>query len=235
MAFVYQQQIGTFAVLDSTAAQVITVGVAGVPAGSLIVIHGTSSSDPGAVGFSDSKGNTWTNRREANDPIDANVTAIGTCVVTTPLVNGDTITITFNGTFSWKTGQAHEFRADDPIIFVASAQGASSFPHTTMPAGTLTSVAGDLLVSGARRLGGCGADLHSVLGLHLAGLARCGRVDRLRGVRPRRGPGSVSPSPTKTNDAQNAGVAIQLREDPEVVYTDGPPLHVVQSHLRLGA
>lgn len=76
----------------------ITVGAGGVPVDAIIflLIHGSSNSSV-IDGISDSKGNTYTSRYAIGHTGGSSVTArIATGVCTTPLVSGDTITISFN-------------------------------------------------------------------------------------------------------------------------------------------
>jgi hypothetical protein len=147
VAFAYQRQIGTISVLDSTSVQNVAVGAAGVPVGALVVLVMTKSL-AFAPSVTDSKGNTYVVREQRNEPIDAQEVAIVECVIATALVDGDTISPTFEGTFSWKTAQVHEFRADGAISFVSAAGASSSFPHDTQSAGTLADTTSRLVVAG---------------------------------------------------------------------------------------
>jgi hypothetical protein len=90
------QQVGT----SVTGGTLLATGTVTVPAGGCAVGHiltavSVSSSVAQLTGVTDSRGNAWTVHQTIADP---NGVSIASCVITTALLPGDTITLTFAGT-----------------------------------------------------------------------------------------------------------------------------------------
>lgn len=150
MTFVAGGLVGPVLNVDnSTSVQSVTVGAGGVPSGALICVFASKSIALASFSAVDSKSNTYTQRQRQQEAIDTQCIALLTSVITTPLVSGDTISVTFGGTFSSKIIRAFYFTATGAISFGASTGANSTFPHTSKVAGSLaTTPAGSLVVAG---------------------------------------------------------------------------------------
>lgn len=151
MAFAAPTQIGTsFNTSNSTASNVIaTVGVGGVPLGAFIFLVVSKTISVTTVAASDSKGNTYTQRANNQEPIDNQTIAVLTAPVTVALVSGDTITVNFGATFSGKIARAYYITAAGAISYGSSQIADSAFPHTSKTGGNLANVPVGSFVLGA--------------------------------------------------------------------------------------
>src|SRR3990167_7261455 len=167
MALAFVQKIGDNSSSSGGTTLVITVPAGGVAQDSLIVIAAGGSSSAVISSVADSKGNTY--QVDDTEATYGFAGSVATAIAATALVSGDTITITYSASVTFRTACAYEFSGAasaswlDKVVSAGDASGTSSAPDSGLTA--TTAQAGELIFaafsppppgSAGRRGGGAG-------------------------------------------------------------------------------
>ena len=140
MALAFVQKIGDNSSSSGGTTLAITVPAGGVAQDSLIVIAAGGSSSAVISSVADSKGNTY--QVDDTEATYGFAGSVATAIAATALVSGDTITITYSASVTFRTACAYEFSGAataswlDKVVSAGDASGTSSAPDSGLTATT---------------------------------------------------------------------------------------------------
>ena len=155
----FVQTIGTATAQTSGTTLSITVPVGGVPIGHTLIVRTLSDFMNNGPTITDSRSNAYTRDRSAADAASTIRLSIYSCAITTALLAGDTITITFATTSTTRVAVAGEFSAVLNPVIVDAQNG--KVGTSTLPSVSATTLhASDLLI-GAVGVAGDSSDSYT--------------------------------------------------------------------------